>query len=218
MIIAFAGASGSGKSTASKICQLLDVYKNTNGRFSKYTDIQFVEGVLTGKFKDEMLDLTALSNWRIKTFANKIKQIVSIIFGCTVEQLEDEEFKRSHLPPIWQDDLENLKTYRYALQYIGTNLFVERFDSNIWIKSLFNDYKTDNKWIISDCRRLSEINAVKEYGGCVVKIERNKTLRSSHITENEFHYYNEYDYIIENNGDHEKFIKQIKKIVDERRK
>ncbi len=41
------------------------------------------------------------SNWQIKKFADKLKDIVCLLIGCTREQLESQEFKSSPLGNEW---------------------------------------------------------------------------------------------------------------------
>ncbi len=41
------------------------------------------------------------THWEIKKFAGKLKQIVALLTGCRVEDLEKEEFKNSELPEKW---------------------------------------------------------------------------------------------------------------------
>ncbi len=41
-------------------------------------------------------------NWKIVKFADKLKDVVCILIGCTREQLEDREFKERELGKEWQ--------------------------------------------------------------------------------------------------------------------
>lgn len=113
MIVAISGKKTSGKNTVAKIWQLLDVYYNTiyyKTHKDKKSNIEFV---LDNIGKDhfiyneysECCDLGVNgvgyikynSSWKQKSFAHKVKQIVSIITGCDIEDLENEEFKNSKL-------------------------------------------------------------------------------------------------------------------------
>jgi len=87
MIIGINGRIGSGKDTIGKIIQYLS-YCDTFGRMS-YSSW-------------EMLDKTYnKSEWQIKKFADKLKDIVCLLIGCTREQLEDREFKEKELGEEW---------------------------------------------------------------------------------------------------------------------
>ena len=41
------------------------------------------------------------SNYQIKKFADKLKDIACLLIGCTREQLEDREFKEKELGEEW---------------------------------------------------------------------------------------------------------------------
>src|SRR5690606_10671677 len=81
---------------------------------------------------------------------------------------------------------------RDVLQYIGTDLFRDKFHDNVWVNALFSDYvcsrcKTyphnyENKkhikeddypnWIITDMRFPNELKAVKDRGGITIRVNR----------------------------------------------
>ena len=105
-----------------------------------------------------------------KCFADKLKDIICLLIGCSRDQLENESFKSKELgeewwywymerdggyPPIILDYLtttkKQLKNYeglelikptpRFLLQFIGTNLFRNQLHPEIWVNSLMNEYK-----------------------------------------------------------------------------
>lgn len=84
MVIGISGKAQSGKDTVGKIIQILLNSPQLNN-----------EGVLTFLRKDIVhTDHTYYPyNWSIKKFADKLKDIVCLLIGCTREQLEDETFK-----------------------------------------------------------------------------------------------------------------------------
>lgn len=92
MIISCSGRIGSGKDTVGKIIQYLtDHHKagyrspNTEWDFNSYTKNNH--------------DLKC--KWEIKKFANKLKDIVCLLTGCTREKLEDHDFKNTPLGEDW---------------------------------------------------------------------------------------------------------------------
>lgn len=105
------------------------------------------------------------SEWEQKCFADKLKDIVCILIGCTRKQLEDGAFKETELGEEWwiydvnefqqpyeEGDCEPIPviklTPRKLLQTIGTDLFRNRLHPDIWCNSLFSDYNEDTeKWI-----------------------------------------------------------------------
>lgn len=104
-----------------------------------------------------------------KCFADKLKDIVCLLIGCTREQLEDQTFKNTPLGEEWwmwkvegyggeitlhptkQDGLEAWGGYyspqlfkltpRLLLQLIGTECGRQIIHPNIWINATFADYK-----------------------------------------------------------------------------
>lgn len=130
--------------------------------------------ILSELFASKLKD----TSWTHKSFAYKVKQILSILTGIPVENMEMESIKNSYLPEEWNKtfvitadhthsekygpfysnieavDFINKKrinhfvlgkypiTVRQALQWIGTDLFRNKFDKDTWINALFSDYIT----------------------------------------------------------------------------
>lgn len=167
-IIAVSGKIGSGKDEIGKIIQWLtsDKFKSSNSdTFDRYKSMSY--DLYNEGFKGN-------SNWQIKKFADKLKDIVCLLIGCTREQLEDQEFKNKELGEEWwfygYGDLDNKiytvkipyleskdksKVYdkylikltpRLLLQLMGTECGRQILHPNIWVNSLFADYHpTPNK-------------------------------------------------------------------------
>jgi hypothetical protein len=93
MIIGISGKIGSGKDTVGKIIQYL-----TTNEWSKEVTIEsFINGGHGYLSNNSNPNL----NWQIKKFAFKLKQIVSILTGIPVEDLEKQEVKDMKLPDDW---------------------------------------------------------------------------------------------------------------------
>ncbi len=96
MLIGINGKINSGKDTVGKIIQYLDWYKAANS-----------QGLSTNMSFEEWLKINTASfpfnhtPWEIKKFAGKLKQIVALLTGCTIEDLESQEFKMKELGPEW---------------------------------------------------------------------------------------------------------------------
>jgi len=114
MILGINGKIGSGKDTVGKIIQHLT---------SEWEDEEFQD--------TDMLDVR--SNWEIKKFAGKLKQIASILTGIPVENFEDQEFKKLDMSPEWG------MTYREFLQKLGTEAMREGLHTNVWVNALMAD-------------------------------------------------------------------------------
>jgi len=161
MLIGISGKIGSGKDTIGKIIQMLTSpnYRNEyfhkigidNNRLSEYN------------FSD--------SDWQVRKFADKLKDIVCLLIGCIREQLEDADFKNTELGPEWwyykvknvgdgyrlvnyldnEESEEWLKianprfliklTPRLLLQLLGTDCGRNIIHPNIWVNSLMSEYK-----------------------------------------------------------------------------
>lgn len=96
MIIGISGKIGSGKDTVGSLIQFLIEYSKIvkNGYTTEQTIYQ------------EYLDFIrehdiVYHSWEIKKFADKLKDIVCLLIGCTREQLEDQEFKNTELGEEW---------------------------------------------------------------------------------------------------------------------
>jgi hypothetical protein len=153
MILGISGRINSGKDTVGKIIQYLtldkEVFAMTNADI--IADLEY-NGYCANK-----------SDWKIKKFADKLKDIVCILLGCTREQLEDREFKEKELGEEWwyygfdggimipylnngyKKGEEPLKyliklTPRKLLQLLGTECGRNIIHPNVWVNALFNDY------------------------------------------------------------------------------
>lgn len=89
MIIGISAKIGAGKDTVGRIIQYLMLTENT----TKY----FGEDWLN---KEHHL-LDQHSGWQIKKFAGKLKEIVALLTGCTVQDLESQDFKNKELGDAW---------------------------------------------------------------------------------------------------------------------
>ena len=150
-ILAISGKKGVGKDVVGKI-------------------IEYLTGESTVYPFDLNIDYSHKSNWEVKKFADKLKDIICILINCTREQLESESFKSKELGEEWwywymeldggyspiildyltttkkelksYEGLELIKpTPRFLLQFIGTNLFRNQLHPEIWVNSLMSEYK-----------------------------------------------------------------------------
>lgn len=161
------------------------------------------------------------SEWTIKAYADKLKEIAAILAGCKVEEFESEDFKNSYIPRYLDQIFPHSPkrhTFRELLQYLGTDVF-RNLSSDIWITLTLKDYKPGDKWIISDVRRKNEANMIRvPYTPSVlIKVNRLPTgavIVDQHISEREVDLLNP-DIVIDNNGTQEElFIKLINLVKD----
>lgn len=137
-LIGISGKIGSGKDTVGRIIQSI------------------TSGVPIDDFDDPLnhniLDIK--SDWEIKKFAGKLKQIASTLTGVPVEKFEDQEFKNQKMGEEWagrtvseekggikESKYLEIPTYRKFLQVLGTEAMRNQIHPNIWVNALFVDYK-----------------------------------------------------------------------------
>ncbi len=217
MIIGIAGRKQVGKNTVAKMWQYLSSYE-----VPEYIDNTVIQDFLL------YCEDSPTSNWQLKSYAHKIKQIVCIMTGCKLSDLESEEFKASRIPG-------SETTYRELLQIIGTDVGRNRVKQDIWIKNLLEDYQKAvvlvqsgdeyeyfiegkgkvayaPKWLITDVRFPNEIQAIKEEQGIVIKVLRDID-SDDHESEEALNNYHGYDYVIRNFGCLKDLMVSVSKIL-----
>jgi len=124
-----------------------------------------------GSGKDTIADyLVSHYNFRKISFAEPLKRIVSIITGWSFEYLngQTEEYRvlrETVVHPIFK------KTGRQLLQEIGTDVFRNHFDENIWINIMENSLQTiisqsqspPQNIVVTDCRFENEVEVLKKF-------------------------------------------------------
>jgi hypothetical protein len=163
-LISISGSAGHGKDTVAKIIQWLL-------RGSGLCSIPLEDIAKDSRHLDAFL--LDSSGFEIKKFAGKLKEIASILTGVPVHKWEDQEFKNEKMPEDWG------MTYREFLQRLGTEAMRDGLHKDIWVNSLFSDYKPQkmseynpSRWIITDTRFPNEFKAIKERGGLMLKVVR----------------------------------------------
>jgi hypothetical protein len=195
--------------------------------------------------KDTAADyLISEYNFKKDSFASTLKDILSVIFGWDRNMLEGDTEKsrewRNKVDEWWSTQL-NIQDFtpRKAMQLIGTDCIRNHFNNNMWVLTLlkrFNriDLNKENI-VITDCRFPSEINAIRQKGGIIIRIIRTlpvwydigkdaslgcpKSIKKckelgihpseyEHLSENE-------NYTIYNDGTVEELKRKIDKIIKE---
>jgi hypothetical protein len=134
--------------------------------------------------KDTIADYLVKEHGFIKmSFASKLKDIISIMFGWPRDKLEgltkeDREW-REQIDPWWSKTLQMPQlTPRFVMQYFATDLFRNKFHPDIWVKIVENELNklieqnTERKIVISDCRFENEINMILRLGGKIIQVHR----------------------------------------------
>lgn len=125
MIIGISGKIGSGKDTVGKIVQYLTSKKDNKLKIETYLESQ-------NTFIND--------GFEIKRFADKLKDIVCMLIGCTREQLEDREFKEKELSEEWWywSVYEGIE---YKPSYFATKEEAKRRYSEVWEEGFENYVK-----------------------------------------------------------------------------
>lgn len=235
MIIGINGKMGSGKDTVGSIIQYLtsECGDSNSPRHRTYTEfLQKGGGSNLRNF-----DQHYVSDWEIKKFAGKLKQIASLLTGIDVEKFEDQEFKKLEMPECWNKMQQSGRnrimapmTYRQFLQELGTEAMRDGLHTNVWVNALFADYKPsqvrsadsfdletyDGKypnWIITDMRFENELEAVVKHKGITIRVVRpGRTLTGTHPSETALDGFIMH-YEIINDGTLEDLVEKVRKIL-----
>lgn len=167
------------------------------------------------------------NNVHIVHFADALKQACHVIFGIPLKDMETEEGKQKLTKIAWPLDesgcYEGLggppdnamwtpyngqppgpkfMTVREVLQFVGTELFRNQLDPDIWLNSVFlKPWAEDDIVIIADARFPNEAALGRE-NGLLIRIERDTGLVSDgHKSENALADYTDYHYTVDNNDD-----------------
>ena len=208
MILGISGKIGSGKDTVGKIIQYLICLELNTLAPHQFSFKDFVKSTASNEIQ---------SGFKIKKFADNLKDTVCLWTGCTRAQLEDQDFKNKELGEEWNCYIFNngkkeeltlnyniaktlsadnriisrILTPRLLLQLLGTECGRNIIHPNIWVNTLFADYKScslpdettfindeefirknSSQWIITDMRFPNELEAVKSRGGITIRVNR----------------------------------------------
>lgn len=143
-----------------------------------------------GSGKDTIGNFFVLNGYIKKSFADPLKDVVSILFdwdrkmlqGDTIESREWRE-----LPDIWWEANLNWRskdnpflkyhprfTPRVALQLMGTNIIRDNFNSEFWILRFRKELsKLENENIVmTDVRFINELDEIKNNNGIIIRVKR----------------------------------------------
>ena len=173
MIIGISGKKTAGKDTVGKIINIILSSPQLND-----------EGVATFLRKD-----IGQSYFTVKKFADKLKDMICMLIGCTREQLEDETFKNTELGKEWwyfkgrngtlisytkdskRNDEDLVKpTPRLLMQLLGTECGREILHPNIWVNSVMADYKYQEKIVCCWGNEINNRKVIRNIGGNLYEV------------------------------------------------
>lgn len=151
MIIGFAGKKQHGKDTATKMWDYLR-YSEGNCEFADY--VEYINNGFTVK-----------NNFK---FADKLKDIICLLTGCTREQLESNDFKDSFMPSMWDKEIKELMNYNSLIDRIaqkpGKRYPAAQFAKiDDWeSKNTYHEYIYYEKMTYRDALQLVGTNALRK--------------------------------------------------------
>lgn len=199
MIIGISGKKQCGKDTVCKIIKALDIWN----RYGDGDMLTFVKMLL--KTPSPLGGI-----WYKHAYADKLKQVLSIILNVRVEAFEDNIFKMSYSEIAKPEG--GYYTNRELLQRFGTEVG-RSISPTLWVDALFTSYSEDDHWIIPDVRFPSEAKAIKDRGGIIIRVDRETFSHDNHPSETALDDYEGFDYRIDNNNDIEHLIDKVKGIM-----
>lgn len=117
-------------------------------------------------------------NFERDSFAKSLKDVLSVTFGWDRDWIEgktpESRAWREEIDSWWAHRL-NIPNFtpRFAMQHIGTDVFRNHFNNEIWVATLENRLRKSNKnYVVSDVRFPNEIEVIKKLGGKIVRIIR----------------------------------------------
>lgn len=153
-LIGISGKENCGKKTVAKLIMLHKGYdmNDKDNNIFKLTPANI-----------DSLGLEFKSGFKMKQFSDNLKRIISILTGISILGLEKAAVENSKIgeewsyllwynmkntfrvnPSRWKDyDPNRIKNYtvNQILKYVGTDLLKNQFHEDVWINSLFCDYK-----------------------------------------------------------------------------
>lgn len=155
-----------------------------------------------GSGKNTVCDIISnhFANTKVLAFADDLKKFVSIITNLPLELMYTEEGKNTYVPSY------NMSVGE-MLQKIGTDALRTHFDTDIWVKSLFNKIQENDTILIPDLRFKNEAQYSKQKGAILIRINgdplghnKNSKRNTNHISETDLDDWTDWDYIIDNNS------------------
>ena len=174
---------------------------------------------LIGSGKGTVADILVKDyNFTKISFADKLKDAVSVLFGWDRELLEGKTDEsrawREEIDFFWTREIGEDITPRLVLQKFGTECMRNGFYDGIWISLVKKELLSyrDQNFVIPDVRFVNEIKMIKSMGGDVWRVKRGsdpdwfrryvtKNIIPNNIHPSEWNWAtSKMDYVLANNG------------------
>lgn len=135
---------------------------------------------LIGHGKDTVSSFLIQEGFQKLSFAGVLKDVCSAVFGWDRTLMEgntpaSREWRET-VDSWWAERLDMPGfSPRFAMQYIGTDVFRNHFHSDIWVAACERQIEmTDSNVVISDCRFYNELDVIKKFNGKTAVVWRDK--------------------------------------------
>jgi hypothetical protein len=189
MIIGISGKAESGKDTAAKMLEI--IYANPEITFDDFENRRY----------NNFADINTVH------FADTLKEVTQVMCHIGEWETNTQEGKKTTID--WLGI-----TVREFLQKLGTCVRIG-IDNLFWIKETFANIDGWKNVIIADVRFPEEIEAIKERGGIIIRLERNGAGAGNHISEVALDDYTGWDKVIDNNNSLLLLFDQLKQFAKE---
>jgi hypothetical protein len=198
-----------------------------NWQIKKYSDkLKDMVCILIGCTREELED----QQFKDAPLGEEWKRIIDLRTGKVANTgiIEVQNIARIHI-----------MTPRDILQSLGTDFGRDMLHPNVWVNALFAEYKFTDlaiskyrnagfssqnlhgdpypNWIITDSRFPNDVKRTHKMGGILIRVNRAECegRTNEHVSETALDDFNEWDYVIENNGTIEELIGQVRTILEE---
>lgn len=189
---------------------------------------------LIGSGKDTVGEIFKENSFEKISFANKLKDTLSVMFGWPRHLLEgdtdESRIFRETEDKFWTKKLGRQITPRYMMQHFGTEIVRSNLHSQYWVYSLEKNIRADKNYVVTDVRFKNEIEWLKTQNSILLEVRRgiiphwysvalqanngNKKaydFMQSNVHPSEWDWIGtEVDFLIENNGSIEELTKKVK--------
>lgn len=132
-----------------------------------------------GSGKGTVGDILEKHGFQKVSFASKLKDIAATTFNWPRELLEGDteasRLFREKEDAYWTNKLNRSFSPRIALQYLGTEVFRDNFDTDFWIHCLERQIKSElpeKKFVVTDVRFPNEIHWMNDNNGLLIEVHR----------------------------------------------
>lgn len=133
------------------------------------------------EFVQNIFSQIVYKNSCIYNFADPLKNMCQTILGLTYEQCYGTDEQKNELVNCYWDNKQ--LSAREVMQIVGTDMF-RKMQHNVWADATIRKIQDEALplALIADCRFPNEVDAIKNAGGLVVKLNRN-LYNSTHASE-----------------------------------